>query len=101
MLAFPGFFDQDLGQESWQAVSICQPEVEGAESMLPATIQVHSHLGLPSLVEETPFSIFADVCGPCSRLTMMVTDPMTNEARRRRIRGCVETAGCLVCCADV
>ena len=100
VLAFPGFFDQDLGQDVWRAVS-AQPDVRGTELTLAssADIQVHPRLGLPSLVEGTPIYNLCR-CVQSVLDTYNNADSKTKEARRRRMQGCVETAACLVCCTD-
>ena len=96
VLAIPGSFNQDLGREVWREVTmqdISQPEVEGAGPTLPADVQVHG------LWEGTP--IYKICRCVRSAFTTCNHGEDSMEARRRRMRLCIETAAAPVCCTGV
>ena len=95
VLSIPGSFNQEWGRDVWKGV------VSDDQLMTTVVPQTQPHLGPPS---PRKGSTVSDLC----RCVRYFFDTYSNEGdskdteeRRRRMRGCVETAASLVCCTEV
>ena len=95
VLSIPGSFNQEGGRNVWEEVV---KDVQLTSTVAPKN---QPHVGLPSPREGTTVS---NLCS-CVRYFFDAYsnegDFMDTEERRRRMRGCVETAASLVCCIEV
>ena len=103
VLAIPGTFNTEWGREVWRGVSSqarSEPDTSASQSgHSPAVGQV-------SLTHHTPRSPEGTAGDTISRSVRHLFETCKNhsyfeneEARRRRLRACVEAAASLVCCA--
>ena len=104
VLAIPGSFKQEYGQQVWKEVTFqgeFQPDARDTQLTLPGDIHPLSRLNPSS----PPGGTTVDNLCRCVRYlfesynTEGVT--MNKEARRRRMQGCIETAASLVFCTDI
>ena len=93
VLSIPGSFIQEGGREVWKGV------VRDGESTSAVYPRSQPHPGLPS-----PRTTVYNLCKFVRHIFETYStegDSMETEERRRRMRGCVETAASLVCCTKV
>jgi hypothetical protein len=98
VLAMPGSFKQEWGRKVWEGV------VEDDRSTSHSSFQVQPHPGL-TLASTREGSTVYELCR-CVRNFFYAYNNEgdfmdTKERQRRSMRGCVETAASLVCCARV
>jgi hypothetical protein len=98
VLAVPGSFNQECGRDVWKGVV---GVVSDDQSTLVVYPQTQTRPGLPSPREGT--TVY-DLCRYVRYLFETYSSEgafMDTKERRRRMRGCVETAASLVCCTNV
>ena len=91
VLAIPGSFDREWGISVWKGV------VSDVQSTSPG-LQVQTH---PPLGKGPAVSNLSRCVRYFFEAYSNEGDSMDSEERRRRMRGCVETAASLVCCTEV
>jgi hypothetical protein len=88
VLAIPGSFNQEWGREVWKGVV--------GDDQSTSTVDLQT--------QHQPGTAVYDLCR-CVRYFFGIYntegDLMDTKERRRRMRGCVETAASLVCCTEV
>jgi hypothetical protein len=105
VLAIPGSFNQEWGREVWKSVSDPRASQtnERETQQLPLTNAHTPHTPRPD-PSSPEVTTVGDLCR-CVRYLFETYNNeghfMTQEARRRRIHGCIETAASLVCCTDI
>ncbi|KAF8489081.1 hypothetical protein F5888DRAFT_1212178 [Russula emetica] len=97
VVAIPDSFKQEWGREVWKAV------VGDDRSTSHPNLQVQPHPGLPLASTREAFTGY-ELCKYVRKFFYAYNnegDFMDTMERRRRMRGCVETAASLVCCTGV
>ena len=93
VLSIPGSFNQEWGRDVWKGVV--------SQSTSTVDSQVQPLPGPPSLRKGTTVSNLSRCVRYFFETYSNEGDSMDPEERRRRMRGCVETAASLVCCTEV
>jgi Family of unknown function (DUF6535) len=92
VLAIPGSFNREWGRKVWKAVSAKGNSPPEGRAVQQAPIDDHDHLRPVGALCRCVRYFFE---------TYHHEGDSMGEARRSRIRGCIETAASLVCCTEV
>ena len=95
VMAIPGSFNQEWGRDVWKGV------VSDVRPTPTVDFQIQTLPDLPSLREKTTVSNLCRCVRYFFESYSNEGDTMDPKERRRRMRGCVETAASLVCCIEV
>ena len=95
VLSIPGSYNQEWGRNVWKRV------VTDVQSTPTVDSQIQTPPGLPSSREKATVSNLCRCVQYFFETYSNEGDSMDPEERRRRMRGCVETAASLVCCSAV
>ena len=104
VLAIPGTFNTEWGREVWMDVSHQGPPDPGALEFhtdrsavsVPASLMRHFQRPLKGTAIDTICRCVRSLFETCSNHSYFQNE----DARRRRMRACVEAAASLVCCID-
>ena len=97
VLAMPGSFKEEWGINVWKGV------VEDVRSTSHSNSQVQPHPGLPLASARERPTVY-ELCRYVRNVFYAYNNEgnfLDAEERRRRLRGCVETAASLVCCTGI